>query len=87
MAESYQRKHCCGEEGKSTLCHFQPRCVLVALTLPRELRYDSTVMSERRRDVVEDTCYHASSLTKQSVASSRALNLRNSRWEKVFSAS
>jgi hypothetical protein len=31
--------------------------------------------------------YHVSSLTNQSIASSRVLNLRNSRWEKVFSAS
>jgi hypothetical protein len=34
-----------------------------------------------------DTRYHPSSLTNQSIASSRVLNLRNSRWEKVFSAS
>jgi hypothetical protein len=34
-----------------------------------------------------DTWYHPSSLTNQSIASSRVLNLRNSRWEKVFSAS
>ena len=33
------------------------------------------------------TWYHPSSLTNQSIASSRVLNLRNSRWEKVFSAS
>jgi cytoskeletal protein CcmA (bactofilin family) len=34
-----------------------------------------------------DTWYHPSSLTNQSIASSRVLNLQNSRWEKVFSAS
>jgi len=31
--------------------------------------------------------YQVSSLTNQSIASSRVLNLRNSRWEKVVSAS
>jgi hypothetical protein len=36
---------------------------------------------------LEDAQYHSSSLTNQSIASSRASNLRNSRREKVVNAS
>jgi hypothetical protein len=34
MAESYQRKHCCGDEGKDSWCHFSTS-VLVAFRAAR----------------------------------------------------
>ena len=46
-----------------------------------------TLSCQNAGEILEDTCYHASSLTNQSIASSRVLNLWNSRWEKVFNAS
>jgi hypothetical protein len=50
VKDSYQRKHCCGDERESTLGHFSPS-MLVALALLLQLPYDSALLSERRRDV------------------------------------
>ena len=44
-------------------------------------------LSNFKADVLWDACYHVSSRTNQFIASSRVLNLGNSRREKVFSAS
>src|SRR5260370_27828297 len=83
-AESYQQNVAVAMREEVRCVVFQPR--RCRLSMPRELRYDDALMSEGRR-TLEDTCYDVSSLTNQSIASSRVLNLWNSRWEKVFSAS
>jgi hypothetical protein len=63
---------------------FQPRCYRL-FALPRELR-DNVLFYRNVEYALEIARYPSSSLTNQSIASSRVPNLKNSRWEKVFSA-
>ena len=51
------------------------------------LRCDNALLDRNAGEALEEACYPSPSLTNQSIASSRVLNLRNSRWEKVVSAS
>jgi hypothetical protein len=77
------RKHHCGDKAKDSWCHFS-RCYRL-FTLPREL-CNNALVYRNVEYALENARYPSSSLTNQSIASSRVSNLKNSRWEKVFSA-